>query len=180
MNRILKFAGVGIVTTLFDYVTYSLLVMICFGGDTSKVAVAMVISGILATFVAYVLHSKITWKEKNPGKFGVLKFFAWNIAMSMAIRPVLTSAFETFDALYQFAFSVATGIHLPFSYEFVHSTGIYALTILVVMILNFLFYGKVVFGEPKAKDGEEVEMDSVGKARKEKQSQTKAKTNRRK
>lgn len=32
---------------------------------------ASIFSGITATFVAFILHNKITWKERNPGRYGV-------------------------------------------------------------------------------------------------------------
>ena len=167
MNRILKFAGVGIITTIFDYALYSILVMVFFGGDTSKVALATIISGTAATFVAYFLHSKITWKERNPGKYGIIKFFLWNILLVIAIRPALTFVFGLMEGLYQFAFMISDGINLPFSYEFVNSTGIYVLMTIVTMTLNYLFYGRVVFGKTEKEEGKEVNIKGVGKARKE-------------
>ena len=38
-------------------------------------------------------------------------------------------------------------MHLPFSYEFVLTTGAFALNALVIMIINFLFYDRFVFGK---------------------------------
>ena len=175
MNRILKFAGVGIATTIFDYVVYSILVMAFFGGDTSKVAIATIISGTAATFVAYFLHSKITWRERNPGKYGIIKFFLWNVLLVIAIRPALTFVFGLLEGLYQFAFMISDGINLPFSYEFVNSTGIYVLMTIVTMILNYLFYGKIVFGKTNEKEGEEVDMKRVGESREKEKSKAKGK-----
>jgi hypothetical protein len=48
-------------------------------------------------------------------------------------------------------------MHLPFDYDFVHSTGAFVLTSIVTMILNFLFYDKIVFGKKKEEEKEEKE-----------------------
>lgn len=176
MNRILKFAGVGIATTIFDYVVYSLTVMLLFGGNVEKVGIAAVISGIAATFVAYFLHSRITWKERNPGKYGIIKFFLWNALVVIAIRPVLTWLFGLLDGLYQFMFMISSGINMPFSYEFVNSTGIYVLMTVVTMVLNFMFYEKIVFGKVKKEQGEERDVKGVGQAGEKEQSKQKTST----
>lgn len=177
MNKIFKFVGVGVTCTIIDYAVYSLAMMLLFGGDTNLAWLATVISGVVATFAAYEMHSHITWKTSDPGKYGIIKFFAWNILLVIAIRPALTFIMGLLTGLYQFAFMISDGIGLPFSYEFVESTGIFVLMIAVTMVLNFLFYNRIIFGTPKV-DGpadanenqrEKVDVDSVGKAGKEKQ-----------
>ncbi|MBQ1393893.1 MAG: hypothetical protein IIY81_10275, partial [Lachnospiraceae bacterium] len=57
--------------------------------------------------------------------------------------------FSLITPLYEFAFNIASAINLPFTYEFVLTTGSFALTSIVIMILNFLFYDKFVFGKKK-------------------------------
>ena len=68
MQRVLKFIGGGLAATVVDYVVYTLFVMVIFGGDVGMAWLASIFSGIAATFAAFILHSKITWKERNPGK----------------------------------------------------------------------------------------------------------------
>ena len=190
-GKVFKFIGVGVACTIIDYVVYSLVVMLFFGGNTDQAWLATIISGIVATFAAYELHSHITWKTSDPGKYGIIKFFAWNALLVAAIRPALTFIFGLLTGFYQFAFMISDGINLPFSYEFVESTGIFVLMTVVTMILNFLFYNRIVFGKAKTnakKAGkssatrttnadknqrEQVDVDGVGQAGKEKQSQNK-------
>lgn len=181
MGKILKFVGVGFLCTIVDFLVYSLMVMVAFSGDTEKVGIAAMVSGLVATVVAYMLHSRITWKTRDPGKWGVVKFFLWNAFAVLFLRPILTWIFGLLTGLYEFAQMI-----LPFfSYEFVESTGIYVLMTAVVMVLNFIFYEKIVFGTEKEnlsaeadaskEGGKKVDMKRVRQAGKEKQGQRKAK-----
>ena len=176
LNRILKFVGVGITCTIIDYALYSLFAVVIFGGDQNLYWLATIISGTISTLAGYELHSHITWKERDPGKYGIVKFFAWNILLVIAIRPVLTILFGFLTGLYQFAFMISDGIGLPFSYEFVESTGVFVLMIAVTMILNFLFYNRIIFGtaKPDENNGEKIDVDSVGETGKEKQGKRKS------
>lgn len=172
MQKIFKFVGVGIAATIVDYLVYSLVVMVIFGGNTNFAGVGAVSSGIVATFTAFILHSKITWKNRNPGKYGIIKFFAWNALVVIAIRPVLTFIFGLIGGLYEFVFMIFDGIGIGFSYEFVESTGIYVLMTVVTMTLNFFFYDRVVFGKNKSEEKrEKVDVERIRKARKEEKGQ---------
>lgn len=178
MKRVFKFLGVGLTITVIEYIIYTLLMMVVFGGNVEMAPVATMISGTIATIVAFIMHSKITWRERNPGKYGIIKFFAWNILLVALIRPGLAAFFELLTGLYQFAFMIVEGIHLPFSYDFVESTGIYVLMTAVTMTLNFICYEKVVFGtkiKVEEKQGKEIKVESVRQARKEEKSKSKAK-----
>lgn len=179
LNRILKFVGVGVACTIIDYALYSLFAVVIFGGNQNLYWLATIISGTVATFAAYELHSHITWKERDPGKYGIVKFFAWNIFLVIAIRPVLTILFGFLTGLYQFAFMIFDGVGLPFSYDFVESTGVFVLMIAVTMILNFLFYNRIIFGTAKSDEDsrEKVDVDSVRKTGKERQSNSKSQNN---
>lgn len=178
MQRVLKFIGGGVAATVVDYVVYTLFVMVVFGGNVGMAWLASIFSGIAATFAAFILHSKITWKERSPGKYGIIKFFAWNAFVIILVRPLLTKLFGLLIGLYQFAFMITSAVHLPFDYDFVESTGIYVLMTIVTMTLNYIFYEKVVFGnvaKVQEKEGEEVDVERVRKAGKETQSQKKTK-----
>lgn len=145
MQKIMKFAGVGVVATIVDFLTYQLVLNVIFYGNLTA---ASVVSGVVATFAAYVMHNNITWKERNPGKYGVVVFFIWNAITVFCIRPPLTWVFGQLTGLYQFAYSLTSWI---FSYEFVESTGVYVLMITVTMVLNYLVYEKLVFNKAKGK-----------------------------
>ncbi len=160
MKKAFKFVGVGLAITVIEYIIYSLLMMLMFGGNTEMAPLATGLSGTVAMIVAFIMHSKITWKERDPGKFGVVKFFAWNILLVALIRPGLAAFFELPIGLYQFAYMITSAIHLPFSYDFVESTGIYVLVTAVTMVLNFICYEKVVFGtKVKVEENERKEVD---------------------
>ena len=158
VQKIMKFTGVGIVATLIEYLTYQFGVNVIFGGNLTLSAV---LSGVVATFAAYLMHSKITWKTRDPGKYGVVLFFIWNAIAVFAIRPPLTWVFEQLDGLYQFAYMLTSWV---FSYEFVRSTGVYVLMSVITMILNYLVYEKVVFTKKKGVGGEKVDVKGVGEA----------------
>ncbi len=174
MSRIFKFAGVGILAAAFDYLVYEITVMLIFQGNADMAWASAMISGVLSTFFAYFMHSKITWKERDPGKFGIVKFFIWNFFVVLALRPMLTGFFGLFTGFHQFVFVVVGWIPLFSSFDFVQTTTIYILMTLVTMTLNFIFYEKIVFGTRNKKDGENVDMESVRKSGKEQKAKGKA------
>ena len=143
-KRVWKYFWVGVTVTLTDYVLHELLILLVFK-NVELEWLALMISGVVAMMVGFVLHNRITWKERNPGKWGPLKFIAWNSFVMFLLRPWLSSVFALFTGLYQFAFGICQWLHLPFSYDFVYSTGIYGLCICVTMILNFLVYERLIF-----------------------------------
>lgn len=164
-QKVFKFALVGISVSIFDFAVYSVLAGLFF---SNTLWIATAISGVLATCLAYILHSNITWKAKDPGKFGVIKFFIWNGIAVLAIRPFLAFLLEKLDGLYQFALGICNAISLPFDYNFVKNTGVWVMSVLVVMVLNFLVYDKFVFGEDKVEQrGKKVDVERVRKTRKE-------------
>ncbi len=165
MERILKFAGVGVAATIADYLFYQ-IALHTFLQD--NLAGAAIFAGVLATFVAYIGHSNITWKTRDPGRFGIIKFFLWNAFVVILVRPVLVWLFELPVFLYEFAYWLCDAIHLPFGFDFVESTGVYVLMTAVTMVLNYIFYGRVVFGKEQV-DGKDVDVKSIGKAGEEKQ-----------
>ena len=59
-KRIGKFAIIGIVLTLFNFVLYNFIARIILG-DNNLLWFDSAISYALTTILAYILHSKITW-----------------------------------------------------------------------------------------------------------------------
>ncbi len=140
------FVGVGI--TIFNYVLYTILSNIIINNN-NLLWLSTFLSTAVTTIVAYIAHSKITWKERNVTKHSIIRFFIWNAILAVAIGPWITQLFSLITPLYEFAFNIFQTIHIPFSYEFTLTTGAFALTSIVTMILNFLFYDKFVFGKTK-------------------------------
>ena len=140
------FVGIGI--TLFNYILYTVLANLVIKNNDLLWLSTLISTGI-TIIVAYIAHSKITWKERNVTKHSIIRFFIWNVLLAVAVGPWLTQLFSLLTPLYEFAFNVFQAIHIPFSYEFVLTTGAFGFTSLVVMILNFFFYDRFVFGKPK-------------------------------
>ena len=136
------FVGVGV--TAFNYALYAVIANLLIKNN-DLLWLSNLIATVTTVIVAYIAHSKITWKERNVTKASIIRFFIWNAMLAIIISPSLTQFFSLFTPLYEFAYSITSAIHLPFTYEFVLTTGAFALTSIVIMILNFLFYDKFVF-----------------------------------
>lgn len=147
VHRASKYIIIGIILTLFNFVIYTILARLI--NNNELLWLDTIISYILATFLAYILHSKFTWEERNPGQSGIIKFFLWNFITALLISPFLTWVFKFITPLYEFAHQISTNLHFPFDYDFVESTGIFCFVTLITMTLNYLFYDKIVFGKEK-------------------------------
>ena len=142
-----KYLIFGVLNTVIKYGVYEALALLFFSGES--LWVATLISGVVALFVGYYLHSRFTWKDRKVGKKQLGRFFVWNVLLNLAIGPLLTKFFGLFTFLYQFAYNLVQGIGINFEYDFVESTGVFVLMMAVEMIINFLVYDKFVFGESK-------------------------------
>lgn len=144
--RVGKFAIIGFVLTIFNYILYSVLANLIINNN-DFLWLSTFISTLIATILAYILHSRITWKERQITKTAKYRFFVWNIFVAIAINPLFTQLFSLITPLYEFTHGISTALSLPFSFEFIQSTGAFALTAVITMILNYLFYDKFVFGK---------------------------------
>ena len=149
-KHVSRFIIIGIILTLFNYALYAIFARIINNNDL--LWLSSLVSTTITIILAYILHSRFTWKERNPGKLGIYKFLIWNVILAVAICPFLTWLFGLITPLYEFAFNITTAMHLPFDYDFVQSTGAFVLTTIVTMVINFLFYDKFVF-EKKKEEG---------------------------
>ena len=176
-SRILKFAGVGFLAAIIDYAVYEVCVLAIFSELSFKQPLSIVVAGAVSTIAAFFLHSNITWKERDPGKLGIFKFFLWNIPIIEILRPQLTVLFdlELFHHFYQFVYMLVGWIPLFSSYDFVSSTTSYVLITIITMTLNFIFYEKFVFGSKK--QGEKIDVESVRKSGKEQKTERKSEDN---
>lgn len=145
-----RYLFVGITLTLFNYGFYTILANIIINNN-DFIWLSTFISTAATTILAYILHSKITWKERSVTKRSIVRFFIWNVILAIAIGPWITQLFSFLTPLYDFAYNISQTLNLPFTYDFVLTTGAFILASIVTMILNFLFYDKFVFGEPKSK-----------------------------
>ena len=144
----IRYLLVGVSVTLFNYVLYAVLSNLIIRNNDLLWLSSLTATAITA-IVAYIAHSKITWKEREVTKTSIYKFFIWNALLTFAISPALTQLFSLITPLYEFAFNITSAMHLPFTYEFVLTTGAFVLVTAVIMILNFLFYDRFVFGKTK-------------------------------
>lgn len=176
-SRILKFAGVGFLAAIIDYAVYEVCVLAIFSELSFKQPLSIVVAGAVSTIAAFFLHSNITWKERDPGKLGIFKFFLWNILIIEILRPQLTVLFdlELFHHFYQFVYMLVGWIPLFSSYDFVSSTTSYVLITIITMTLNFIFYEKFVFGSKK--QGEKINVESVRKSGKEQKTERESEDN---
>lgn len=143
-QKVGKFFLVGTFLALFNFGLYTILARTVFRvGELLWLSV--LISSSVATVLAYILHSKITWRGQGYGKVEIAKFMAWNGFEAVVINPILTWLFGLLTGLYQFAFGLSSFLGLPFDYNFVRSTGAFGLMTAVIMVLNFLCYDKLIF-----------------------------------
>ena len=146
--RIGKFAIIGIILALFNFVIYTFLARVIFNNN-ELLWLDSIISYALATVLAYILHSKITWKERPVTSKGIIMFFIWNGITAIAISPLCTWVFAQLKPFYEFLHNISNFIHLPFDYNFIESTTVFILVNVVTMVLNYLFYDRLVFGSVK-------------------------------
>ena len=162
-KRVGNFVWVGIVLTLIDYAVCELLVLVVFR-DAAATSIATVLSGIVSTVAAFFMHSRITWRDRKMNTAAVVKFFLWNVAVMMVLRPFLVWVFGLMGWLYEFCYGLVAWMGI--SHDFVASTLAYGLVTVITLTLNYLFYDRFVFGEKKA--GDKVNVKRVRQARKEK------------
>ena len=145
--RILRFFVVGVLLTLIDYIIYQVALEILFGGDNKMIWLATIISGVIATVIAYFMHKNITWKRKTVNKSHIVRFFVWNAIMALMLRPLIANFFGLFGGLYQLGTGILNWMGIGCTYDFVERNAIYVLMIAVAMTLNYLVYDRFVFGK---------------------------------
>ena len=143
-----RYLFVGITLAVFNYCSYAILSNLIIKNN-SLIWLSSFIASFITTILAYILHSKITWKERPLSKTALYKFFIWNILLTVAINPGLTQLFSLLTPLYEFTFHIFETLHIPFSYEFTLTTGAFVLTAIITTIMNFFLYDKFVFGKTK-------------------------------
>lgn len=150
-TRLIKFVIIGVILALTNFIIYTLLARLVFNNN-ELLWIDSIISCMFAAILAYILHSRITWQERTVTKHNIVMFFIWNGLLAIAISPFFTWLFGCITPLYEFAFGISQNIGLPFDYDFIESTGIFCLVTAVTMVLNFIFYDKLVFGTKPTKE----------------------------
>ena len=141
-----RFFVIGVILAIFNYGVYAAIANLIIN-NSDLLWLSSLIASTFTTILAFILHSQFTWKERSPGKTGIYKFVIWNIIQTVIVNPVLTQLFGYCTPLYDLAFNICTTLHIPFTYEFIQSTGAFVLTAIITMTINFLFYDKFVFGK---------------------------------
>ena len=144
----IRYLIIGTTLALFNYGLYTVLSNFVIKNNDLLWLSTFIATGA-TTILAYILHSKITWKERPISKTAIYKFFIWNILLTVAINPILTQLFSYITPLYEFAYNITSSLHIPFSYEFVLTTGAFVLTTIVTTLMNYFLYDKFVFGKSK-------------------------------
>lgn len=144
----IRYLIIGTSLAIFNYAFYAVLSNLIIKNN-DLIWLSSFIASAATTVLAYILHSKITWKERPISKTAIYKFLIWNILLTIAINPILTQVFSFITPLYKFAYNIFQTLHVPFSYEFTLTTGAFILTAIVTTIMNFFLYDRFVFGKAK-------------------------------
>ena len=147
-HRKYVFLTVGLVNTLLDFAFYTMLAHFMFNSP-EQIGILGIISGTFALLCAYASHRLITWRDKKTTKTTILKFFVVTGFGLWVIRPMLLSWFITFTPLYNLFSHAANHIGLPFSYDFIASTGAFFMMVIIVMVYNYITYGRFVFTDKR-------------------------------
>jgi putative flippase GtrA len=147
-KRPLVFLAVGIGNTLLDFAFYILLTQVFLRGE-ENIALAGIISGTFALICAFLTHGLITWRGKEVSHRTAFKFFVFTGFGMWVIRPLLLALFIKLGGLYDWAHSVSQSLSLPFSREFIASTGAFGFMVIIVLIYNYVVYNRFVFNKPK-------------------------------
>ena len=150
-HHVNRYLIIGISLAVFNYGFYTCLANLIIKNN-DFLWLSNLISTATTTILAYILHSKITWKERNPSKLGIYKFLIWNAIMAFLLSPFLTQLFSFITPLYQFTYDISSAIHLPFTYEFIQSTGAFIFTAIITTILNYFCYDKFIFGKSRVQN----------------------------
>lgn len=144
-KRPLIFLGVGMFNTLADFVFYSLLMLTVF--RDGNIALAGIVSGTFALLCAFATHSLITWRGRHVGLGTMVRFVLFTGFGMWVLRPILLSLFANLTGLYRWVYGVSETLGLPFSYEFIASTGAFGFMVVIVLIYNYLTYDRFVFSK---------------------------------
>jgi len=164
LGQVGRFGLVGILNTVVDFVVLNILAVtllpkslvlasFTLAGQNVVVTgliVAGLISGTVAMINSYFFNLRFTFKSRHVTSRHTVYFFIITIFGLYVIRPVL---FKIFTDVWQwpvsFAFMITQALHVPLSQDFVQRNLVLAITILVVLVYNYLMYKYFVFNKEK-------------------------------
>lgn len=165
MKKFSKFFGFGIITTLIEFVAYTIVARII---SNDYLWLATLIGGIVGVVASFVLNTKFVWKDKKAGKSEIMGVFGYGMVKTFIIKEFFTWVYGLITPVYVLAYDISSFLRLPFDYDFIESTGIFCFTALSTMLITYFIYDKLIFTKGKKKDGgKDVDVKGVREAGKE-------------
>ena len=164
MKKFSKFFGIGIITTLIEFIAYTIVAR-CISNN--YLWLATLIGGIVGVISSFVLNTKFVWKDSKAGKSEALGVFGYGMIKTFVIKEFFTFIYGLITPIYELAFQISSAIKLPFDYDFIESTGVFGFTALSTMFITYFIYDKFIFNKKKKDSGKNVDMKSVGESREE-------------
>ena len=159
MKKFGKFFGMGIITTLIEFVAYTILARVL---SNDFLWLATLVGGIVGVIASFILNTKYVWKDKKAGKAEASKVLGYGMVKTFVIKEAFTWIFGLVTPIYTFAYQISSWLRLPFDYDFIESTGIFGFTALATMFITYYVYDRVVFTKAQKEDGgENVDMEGV-------------------
>ena len=166
MKKFSKFFGLGIITTLIEYVFFTLVARLM---SNDFLWLATLIGGIAGVIASFILNTKFVWTDKKSGKQEIIEVFGYGMIKTFLLKEGFTFLFKLLTPVYQFAYTISSAIKLPFDYAFIESTGVFCFTALATMMITYFVYNKLIFTKKKDEETcEKVDMQGIGKSGKEK------------
>ena len=165
MKKFGKFFGFGVITTLIEYIVFTIVARIL---SNDFLWLATLIGGIVGVVASFILNTEFVWKDKKAGKSEAAEVLGYGMVKTFVFKEFFTWVFTLITPVYELAFSISSAIHLPFDYDFVESTGVFGFTAVATMFITYFVYDKMIFTKNKEKNhGKNINMESVREAREE-------------
>ena len=160
VKQVGRFGLVGILNTLVDIVILNILAITIlpktlivttftvFGTEIviTGIVLAGLISGTVAMINRFVFNMRFTFKKQKIDTRHVVYFFLITMFGIYIIRPIILKLLtDVWVWPSQLAYSITSGIGLPFSQDFDQRNLALAVAILVVLVFNYLMYKFFVF-----------------------------------
>lgn len=147
-----EFFVIGVGTTLIDFVFYSISATLINNNDL--LVIPTFIGGTIGTIAGYFLNSRLIWKHCKTSKREISIFFIYNAIKTFGIKALFTWFFKLLTPIYDLAFSISSGLHLPFTFDTIERVGVFGFTALACMLITYFTYDKIVFKDKKDNEDE--------------------------
>ena len=137
------FFVIGVGTTLIDFVFYSIVAALINNNDL--LVIPTFIGGTIGTIAGYFLNSRLIWKHCKTSKREISIFFIYNPIKTFGIKALFTWFFKLLTPIYDFAFSISSSLHLPFTFDTIERVGVFGFTAFSCMLITYFTYDKIVF-----------------------------------